>query len=402
MLDKPESSIKYPISSIDRTLMVAVGLLILVGMLLVCSASSAVSRELCGDSYHFFKMQSLWCLISLMAMIFTMLFNYQNYQRLAWLLLAVSGVLLALVYVPGVGIKRGGSTRWIGIGGFSFQPVELAKLALIIYIAQFLSRKGIPERDRRRRLEVTTSENVGGGQIKDFKRGVLPSLLVLLLFLTLIHRQPDFGSAILIGLVVFAMLFVGGARVHHMALLVAAGALLICIDIWREPYRLRRWITFLDPWRDSDGAGYQIVQSFYALGSGGVLGVGLGAGMQKLHYLPAPHTDFIFAVIGEELGFVGSFFIILLFMIIVWRGICISLSTQDCFGSSLAFGIAALIGLQAIINIGAVTGALPTKGITLPFISFGGSSMLVSLASIGILLNISRMRSESSEHIGNH
>jgi len=171
---------------------------------------------------------------------------------------------------------------------------------------------------------------------------------------------------------------------------------LICYEIWREPYRLKRWLTFLNPWEEPGGAGYQIVQSFYALGSGGLLGTGLGAGMQKLHYLPTPHTDFIFAVIGEELGFVGSLFIILLFMAIVWRGVRISLSTQNRFGSLLAVGLTVLIGIQAAINIGVVTGTLPTKGLTLPFISFGGSSMLVSLASIGILLNIHSKQSAVS------
>jgi cell division protein FtsW len=337
-------------------------------------------------------MQVLWCFIGLIVMIFAAFFNYQNYQRLALPLLIVSAALLLLVYVPGVGVKRGGGTRWIGIAGVSFQPVELAKLALVIYIAQYLNRKGAPERDGRRKLKLATAEIAGNGDIKNFKRGILPSLLVLLVFFGLIYRQPDFGSLILIGSVVFVMLFVGGARVHQITLLTVAAGLVICYEIWREPYRLRRWLTFLDPWKDPDGAGYQITQSFYALGSGGILGTGLGAGMQKLHYLPAAHTDFIFAVIGEELGFVGSLFIILLFMVIVWRGVHISLSTQERFGSLLAIGLTLLIGVQAAINIGVVTGALPTKGLTLPFISFGGSSMLVSLISVGILLNIHSSR----------
>ena len=357
-------------SEIDRTLLVAFGLLLLVGILFVYSASNAISREHFGDSYYFLKRQVLWCCIGLAIMVFTAFFDYQNYRRITWLILIVSSVLLLSVYIPRLGFKRGGGTRWIRIAGFSFQPVEFAKLALVIYIAQFLSRR---------------SDRIG-----DFKSGILPSLLVLSVFLALIYRQPDFGSVIIIGSVVFAMLFIGGARIYQMALMMLAAGLLIFIEIWREPYRLRRWIAFLEPLKDPDGAGYQIIQSFYALGSGGILGTGLGAGIQKLHYLPAPHTDFIFAVIGEELGFVGSLFITLLFMIIVWRGMHISLSVEDSFGSLLAFGLALLIGVQAIINIGVVTGTLPTKGLTLPFVSFGGSSMLVSLASVGILLNISR------------
>jgi len=388
-----ESKIKNQKSQIDRTLLVTVGLLLSAGILFVYSASNAMSRELLGDSYHFFKMQALWCCIGLIVMIFTASFNYQNYQRLALPLLILSAVLLLLVYVPNVGVKRGGGARWIRIAGASFQPVEFAKLAVVIYIAQYLNRKGVSELSGRRKLKLATSGTAGNGDIKSFKRGVLPSLLVLLVFFALIYGQPDFGSVILIGLVVFVMLFLGGAKVHQIALLAIAASLLICYEIWREPYRLNRWLAFLDPWKDPDGAGYQIIQSFYALGSGGILGTGLGAGVQKLHYLPAAHTDFIFAVIGEELGFVGSLFMILLFMAIVWRGMRISLSTQNRFGSLLAVGLTLLLGIQAIINIGVVTGTLPTKGLTLPFISFGGSSMLVSLASVGILLNISREKS---------
>ena len=357
----------------DRTLIIIVGILVMAGMLFVYSASNAISREYFGGSYHFFMMQAIWCCLGLAVMTFTALFSYQKYQRFAWVLLVISGVLLLLVYVPGLGAKRGGGTRWIRVAGLSFQPVELAKLAIVIYIAQFLSQ----------RVDY----------VRDFRHGIFPSLLILAVFFALIYKQPDFGSVIIIALVVFAMLFVGGARVYQMGIVALAGVLLVFIEIWREPYRLKRWLAFLNPWEYSDGAGYQIIQSFYALGSGGILGTGLGVGMQKQLYLPAPHTDFIFAVIGEELGFIGSLFIISLFMVVVWRGMRISLHTQDRFGSLLAFGLAFLIGIQAVINIGVVTGSLPTKGLTLPFISSGGSSMLVSLASIGILLNISRQRS---------
>ena len=330
----------------DRTLLVAVGLLLFVGILMVYSASSAVSREWFGDSYHFLERQMLWCFLGLAVMICAAFFDYENYQRFAWPLLMLAGFLLMLVYVPNIGIKRGGGTRWIKIWRFSFQPVELAKLALVIYIAQFLNRK----RD----------------YIRSFGRGILPSLLILFVFFGLIYKQPDFGSLILIGSVVFAMLFVGGARVHQLALLTVAASLLVFMEIQRAPYRLARWTAFLDPWGEPEGSGYHIIQSFYALGSGGILGTGLGDGMQKLHYLPTPHTDFIFAVIGEELGFVGALSIIALFMVIVWRGMHISLSTQERFGSLLAFGIASLIGIQAVINIGVVTGAVSYTHLTLP------------------------------------
>ncbi len=357
----------------DKILLVAVGVLLMAGILMVFSASNAVSRDGIGDSYHFVKMQMLWCCIGLSAMVFTTFFNYRNYKWLTWPLLILSAFLLWLVLVPGVGIEHGGGTRWIRVGKFSFQPVEFVKLAVVIFMARFLDQK----RDC----------------IRSFWHGILPCLLVLSVLFAMIHKQPDFGSLVLMGLIVFAMLFAGGARVYQVALLMIVAGLLAYVAIRRVPYRWARWTAFLDPWADPEGTGYHIIQSFYALGAGGVLGTGLGAGVQKLHYLPTPHTDFIFAVIGEELGFVGSLSIITLFMVIVWRGMRISLSIQDRFGSLLALGIAFLIGIQAIINIGVVTGSLPTKGLTLPFISFGGSSMLISLIAVGILLNISKGKS---------
>ena len=362
--------VEEPKSNIDMTLLVAVLLLMLVGLLMVYSSSNAISREHYGTSYHFLKMQAIWCIIGLGVMISAIFFRYSNYQRLAWVLLGIAGFLLLLVYIPGVGIKRGGGTRWIMIWRYSFQPVEFVKIAIVIYIARFLNRN---------------SEHV-----ENFWRGIVPVLIVLAVFFGLIYKQPDFGSVVLISSVVFAMLFIGGARVHQMLLVGTLGALVGFVEILRAPYRLARVTIFLNPWKDPEGAGYHIIQSYYALGAGGILGRGVGAGMQKLHYLPVPHSDFIFATIGEELGFVGTLFIISLYMVIIWRGIHISLSTGDRFGSLLAAGLTSILGIQAAINIGVVTGALPTKGITLPFISFGGSSMLASLAAVGILLNISR------------
>lgn len=357
---------------LDKCLIVAVVSLVMTGILMVYSASNAVSRDQFGDSFHYLKKELLWCCVGAVLVVFATFLDYHNYQRLAWLILLLGGILLLLVYIPGVGIKSGGSTRWVKIFGITFQPVELAKLALIIYMASFLNHK---------------TNCVG-----NFRRGVLPSLIVLFAFLALIYGQPDFGSVILMGSVAFSMLFVGGARIYQLALFGIASAIFLAFEIWREPYRMERWLTFLNPWADPDGAGYHIIQSYYAFGMGGALGRGLGAGVQKLHYLPTPHTDFIFSVIGEEMGFLGSLFVVILFMMIVWRGIRISLSAQDRFGSLLAVGISSLFGFQSAINIAVVTGALPTKGITLPFVSFGGSSLLVSLFSTGILLNISKSK----------
>ena len=324
---------------------------------MVYSASNAVSRESRDDSYYFLKRQVLWCCIGLLAMTIAASFDYRKYKNLAWPLLGLSCILLVFVYVPGIGISISGGTRWIRIWKLSFQPVELAKLALVICVARLLNRK-IDE-------------------IRNFKSGILP------------------GSLVIMASVTFIMLFVGGAKINQMALVTIVAVVLAAIAVLIKPYRLRRLLIFLDPWKDPKGSGYHIIQSFYALGCGGILGTGLGAGMQKLHYLPTPHTDFIFAVIGEELGLIGAVFITVLFMAIVWRGIHIALSTRNRFGSMLAFGIASLIGIQAIINIGVVTGSLPTKGLTLPFMSFGGTSMLISMISVGILLNISKMRNRT-------
>ncbi len=361
----------------DRILLISVSILVMTGLLMVYSASNAFARERFGDSFYYLKRQLLSCFISIIVMIFAMFLDFRIYQKLAWLFILLSFILLILIYIPSIGIKSGGSTRWLKVGKYSFQPVEFVKISLIIYIARFLSQK----------VEYVSS----------FKRGILPVLIVLSIFLILIYRQPDFGSVILISLMTFLMLFVGGAKVYQIGLLIALAGIFVGYEIWQEPYRLRRWFAFLEPWKDPEGIGYHIIQSFYAFGSGGIFGNGLGAGIQKLHYLPTPHTDFIFSIIGEELGLIGTITIVSLFMIFVWRGIHISLSVEDRFGKLLAFGISCLIGFQAFINMAVATGTLPTKGLTLPFISFGGSSLLGCLASTGILLNISRWRKDKDQ-----
>jgi cell division protein FtsW len=354
----------------DKYILIAVGLLLVIGILMVYSASNAFSREQKGDGLYYLKRQLLWCCLGVSVMFCTMIANYNIYQRVAWLLLVLAGILLVLVYVPGIGVRINGSNRWIKIGNFMFQPVEPAKLVLIIYIARFLNQKA--------------------EHVKFFKQGILPVLLVISLFLGLICAQPDFGSVILIALLTFVMLFIGGAKLWHLAVISSTALVFIAYGVIREGYRAKRVLTFLNPWATPEGAGYHTIQSYYALGSGGIWGTGIGGGTQKLLYLPTPHTDSIFSVIGEELGFIGTTLVVILFMIVVWRGINIALHTEDRFAGLLAIGISCLIGLQAVINIGVATGSLPSKGITLPFISSGGSSLVVCLASIGILLNISR------------
>ncbi|HGE70032.1 TPA: putative lipid II flippase FtsW [Candidatus Poribacteria bacterium] len=362
--------IENEFGSYDRYILGAIGFLLVIGILMVYSASNAFSRDQQGDSLFYLKRQLFSCCLGLGLMLIAMLIDYRHYQRLMWLLIIVSFALLLAVFIPGVGLKVGGSTRWIKIWKFTFQPVEFAKLALIIYIARFLDKR---------------SEYMG-----EFKKGVLPPLIVFSVFFTLLAIQPDFGSIVLLVALAFLMLFVGGAKIYHLLILISSAFIGLIIGIIVEPYRLNRVKIFLNPWRDPEGDGYQAVHSLYSLGSGKIFGRGVGGGVEKLYYLPTPHTDSIFAVIGEELGFVGAVFVIMLFMIIVWRGKQISDSTDDRFGKLLAVGISCLIGVQAIINIGVATSSLPAKGITLPFISFGGSSLVISLISVGILLNISK------------
>jgi cell division protein FtsW len=366
--DKIEkSSVKF-----DGYILIAVGLLLIFGILMVYSASNAFSREQFGDSLHYLKRHLIYCGIGLILMFAAMRIDFWHYQRLAWLMVALSLILLVLVLIPGIGVKIGGSTRWIKIGSFTFQPVEIAKLTLIVYMARFLSKE---------------NDNV-----KSFKRGILPFLIIISVYLGLLCAQPDFGSVILIVFLAFLLLFIGGAKVLHLVSLGSVAVIFIVVGVLLAPYRLQRVLTFINPGDDPEGTGYHVIQSLYALGSGGVLGTGLGEGVQKLQYLPTPHTDSIFSVIGEELGFLGASILVILFMIVVWRGIHISLKIDERFGSLLAVGISCLIGIQTIINVGVATGSLPSKGITLPFISFGGSSLLMSLIAIGILLNISKSR----------
>ena len=365
--DEPFSSYFW---NFDKVILAMVVFLLMLSILMVYSSSYALSRENLGSGYHFLKMQIAWIFVGLTVMIFTSLVNYQKYAPFSKQILLVCFGLLVLIFVPGLGVRRGGALRWVHVWKFSFQPVEFMKVGVIIYMAEFLDR----------RID----------HVKDFKLAILPGLLVLFFLSVLLFKQPDFGSVVMIVAVVFGMLIVGGTRIRQMTMLIAIAAMVMGLAIWLKPYRFIRWTTFLHPWRDPDGAGYHIIQSFYAFGYGGILGTGLGGGIQKLNYLPTPHTDFIFAVIGEELGLVGSLAVTAAFATIVWRGMRISMSIQERFGSLLALGITLLIGIEAAINIGVVTGSLPTKGLTLPFVSFGGSSMVSSLAAVGILLNISR------------
>jgi len=358
--------------SYDYVLLIPTLLLMGMGLVAIYSASSFLAEHKLGDSYFYLKKQAGFCLMGLFILILTKNIPTTLYRKLVYPFLFISFTLLLLIFIPGVGTKVGGATRWLRFAGFSFQPSELAKLSLAVYIAYSMAKEG---------------QNMA-----HFSRGLLPHLFMTSAFMTLILLQPDLGTTIIIGCWVLILLFVGG-----LSFLQLFSVLILCVPIflwliWHADYRLKRWWAFINPWEDPQGLGFQIIHSFLAFGSGGILGVGLGNSKQKLFYLPEPHTDFILSIVAEELGLVGIATIITLFSIIIMRGIKIALDASDLYDSYLALGISTLIGLQVLVNMGVVMGLLPTKGLTLPLISYGGSSLVINLMSIGILLNISQRR----------
>ena len=340
-----------------------------IGIIMVYSASAIISLERYNDPYFFLKRQLVWVFLGLLGMLFAARINYRAFPKLLKPALLFTLFLLVLVLFPQFGKAIAGARRWLRIGDFTLQPSEMAKLILILYIADTLSRKK--------------------EKIKNFTYGFLPPLIILGAIFILILLQPDLGTALIILVVILGMFFVSGVRLRHLFSLFLITLPSIWLLINKVGYRKRRILAFVDPWSDPRGAGFQIIQSLLALGSGGIFGRGLGEGTQKLFYLPAPHTDFIFAILGEELGFLGGVAVIILFGAFIYFGARIARRAPDLFGSLLALGITTWIGLQAMINIGVATGFLPTKGIPLPFISFGGSSLIFSLIGVGVLLSIS-------------
>ncbi len=342
-----------------------------VGVVMVYSASSIVAADRYGDAAYFLKRQLIWVGLGTLAMLLTQRIHYAAFRRVTPLLLLLAVLSLALVLVPGVGRVAGGARRWISLGGpFAFQPAEAAKLAIALYLANFLANRG--------------------AELRDFRRGVLPPILTASVMFALILAQPDLGSAMLIGVLTAVMLFIAGARLVHLVGLALIGIPGILVAILGEGYRRRRLLAFLDPWADPQGAGFHIIQSLLALGSGGLFGVGLGNSRQKFFYLPERHTDFIFAILGEELGLLGAGAVVALFALFAYRGYRVARRAPDQFGALLAAGITTMIVLQAVINIGVTTGVLPITGVPLPFLSFGGSSLLFTMIGAGMLLNISQ------------
>lgn len=350
-----------------------------IGILMVYSAGHVLSAKQYGTSYHYLKMQGIACFIGFLGMIVCTYIPFRFYEKYSTLLLFLSIVLLALVFTPLGSSVRGAEggrfNRWIAVGGIQFQPVEFAKIALIIHMAHFLARN--PEK------------------IKSLFYGLMPNVLIIGVMFGLVAMQPDFGSAVLLAATAGCLLFIGGIRISHTLLLTGIGIALLVGFIISDPYRMTRVTDYWASVQSPNSAGYQLGRSLNALAWGGLYGVGIDGSAAKIDYLPYPHTDFIFAVLGEEFGFIGTTVVVLLFMIFLWRGISIARQTDDRFGAIFATGLTIIIALQAFINIGVVTGLLPTKGITLPFLSYGGSSLVISLGCVGILLNISRSSKRS-------
>ncbi len=358
----------------DSSILLLAICLTCLGVVMVFSSSSIMAVRGYGDSLYFLKRQGLYAVMGFAMMAGLMRLDYHHLQKAAWPILLLCIVLLSLVLIPGVGKRVGGAARWIRFAGFTFQPAELAKLGLVIFMAFSLSRKQ--------------------EKVKSFRLGFLPYMLILAVLLGLLLAQPDLGSALTLGVVATAMLLVAGSRLSYLAGIMLISLPFLYFMVMNVDYRRRRIMAFLNPWEDPSDTGFQIIQSWIAFGSGGAFGTGLGESKQKLFYLPEAHTDFIFSVIGEELGFAGVIVIAAMFFMLVMRGFRASLHAPDRFGCYLAFGLTLLIGLEAFVNMAVVMGMVPTKGLALPFLSYGGSSLLMTLVAIGILLNV------SSQHPG--
>lgn len=356
----------------DRSVLVVAAVLALVGLVMVFSASAVVAGNRYHDSIYFLKRHLVWLAFGFLLLQVSSRLDYTVWRKLALPILAVTCLLLVLVLIPSLGVVAKGARRWLRLGPISVQPAEMVKLAVVLYLAGYLAKKE--------------------GSITEFARGFLPPLLVVGLLAGLVLLQPDLGTVVVIGFVTLGLLFLAGARLVHLFGLVPVVLPAVAVLIWRSPYRLQRLMTFLDPMKDPTGAGFQVNQSFLAFGSGGLFGVGLGEGEQKLFFLPEAHTDFVLALAGEELGLAGASAIMLCYAALVLKGFQIAARAREPFGRYLALGITLLLGLQALINAGVVTGMLPTKGLTLPLVSYGGSSLMVNLLAIGILLSVSRDR----------
>lgn len=348
----------------------ATTVLIAVGVVMIYSTSAIYAYENLGDSLFFLKRHLLYMAAGIPAMFFSMSFDYRALKRYSRILILISAIFLLLVLIPKLGTEVGGARRWFRVHGFSFQPSELAKMTLIIYMADFLTRKG--------------------PAINDIGKSLLPLAAVVGTIAGLILAQPDLGTVILVCVLTLLLLFSANLRSSYIIGLFLASLPLFYVLVLSVPYRLNRIKVFLNPWQDPKGTGFQMIQSLTAIGSGGILGVGLGMSKQKLFYLPEAHTDFIFSIIAEELGLLGSLSITVLFFVLIWQGMRIVFKAEDLFGRFLSLGVVSMIALEVLINIGVTIGAIPTKGLPLPFVSYGGTALFFHMMAVGLLLNVAK------------
>lgn len=353
---------------IDYGIFYTLCILLSIGVVMVYSASSFYAMFHNNDSMYFFKRQLIWAILGVISMTVMMSIDYHKLKKITpTLLICTIPLLIAVFFFPAIN----GAKRWISLGPLSFQPSELTKYAVVMFLAFSIDLKG--------------------DKVKDFWRGLVPYLGVAGFFAALILAEHNMSIAAIIMIVTFIMLFVAGGKIKHLfGIILPALFTLAIFFIFSSDYRRERMLNFIDPWKDAADAGYQLIQSFLALGSGGLTGLGLGQSRQKTLYMPEPHNDFIFSIIGEEIGLIGCLFIIGLFLIFIWRGVKVAMKARDTYGKLLAMGITSIIAVQAIINIAVVTGSMPVTGVPMPFISYGGTSLVINLTAMGILLNISR------------
>ena len=354
-------------------LLISIIIISLFGVLMIYSASYVWAEYKFNDPYKFLKSQGIFLILGYIIMYIVSRIDYHKYLTKSNMIFGVCFLLLVLVLIPGIGTVRNGSRSWFGIGGFGIQPSEFTKLGLIIFTSKYLSKNE--------------------KELKNIKRGVFPILAVLFTVFGLIMLQPDFGTGVVIVMSIIVLLFVSGVKMGFFVKIGVLGIIGIVVLIIIAPYRMERIVSFLNPWSDPLGSGFQIIQSLYAIGPGGLLGLGFGNSIQKHFYLPEPQTDFIFSIISEEFGVMGILIVAMLFITIIYQGIKISINCEDMFGKYLSFGIIFSLAFQSLLNLMVVVGLIPVTGVTLPFLSYGGSSLLITLISMGIVLNISRYKS---------
>jgi len=354
----------------NLTLLISVVIISLFGLLMIYSASYVWAEYKFNDPYKFLKTQAIFLFIGYVIMLVVANIDYRKYFNRSNLIFGICFLLLILVLIPGIGTVRNGSRSWFGIGGFGIQPSEFTKLGLIIFTSKYLTKNS--------------------KYLKSITKGVIPILIILFSVFGLIMLQPDFGTGVVIVMSIIVLLFISGVKMGFFIKIGVLGLLGIVLLIIIAPYRMERIVSFLNPWSDPLGSGFQIIQSMYAIGPGGLLGLGLGNSIQKHFYLPEPQTDFIFSIISEEFGFMGILIVSTLFIIIIYQGIKTSIKCEDYFGKYLSFGITFSLAFQTILNLMVVVGLIPVTGVTLPFLSYGGSSLIITMISVGIILNISK------------